>query len=120
MRLFEFASDIDLGSIRTVLATYTRKANAQKADIKMPFAQFLSLIDSDDLPLGGPDSPKADILNALKNFDPTLSNVFDVDDNGYIIIKSETKPQVTTPKGGGPTVDKMASSAAQQSLNSKL
>lgn len=120
MRLFEFAPDIDLGRINSVLAPYTRKANAQKADIKMPFAQFLSLIDNDDLPLGGPDSPKVDILNALKNLHPSLSKVFDVDDNGFMIIKSETKPQVSAAKGGGPTIDQMASSAAQQSLNSKL
>lgn len=119
MRLFEFApTGIDLGVVRTALATYVKKANEKRMDIKIPYMQLLSLIDQDDLPLGGPDSDKQGLLTALKNnpkVDPT-GDVFDVEGD-YIIIKSQTKAQQDQVKGGGKGIDQMASSAASKEIS---
>lgn len=116
MRLYEIANPQDA---RSVLDVIRGLANKNKIPSEIPFAAFKNYIQGDELGIGTPDA-----LIAFKNsVDPTGDVIQDVLDNGTVIlntkVKSTTQNQTPVPTQT-PSIDKMASSAAKQSISSKI
>ena len=115
MRLLE----VDLGSARDVLAVFQGQANRAGQSSTLPFATVMKLIRPFSLGISSPEG-----LIALKNaVDPTGDVIQDILDDGSVVLNtrkpSQDKDQTPVP-GKSPTVDAMASKAANKALNSKL
>lgn len=116
MKLFEIA---DPEGARSVLSVIQGLANDNRIPSEIPFPAFKNYIKGDELGIGTPAA-----LVAFKNkVDPTGDVIQDILDNGTVVLNTKVKGQAqnaTPTPGSSPTVDKMASSAAKQAINSKI
>lgn len=109
MKLFE----IDLGSVRTVLAVLQRQASKPGSVGEVPYAVVMRIADQFDLPLGGLNSDRQKIMIALKNaVDPAGDVIKDIKADGTLVLNKPNEPaEVGNGNvGGSSTVDKMAKS----------
>jgi hypothetical protein len=106
MRLLE----VDQGSARDVLAVLKGLSNKNQQSSEIPFPAILNLLRPFGLGIATPDG-----LIALKNdIDPNGAVIKDIRDDGTVILNTEIQDPNAEPEntagGGGPSVDKMASS----------
>jgi len=116
MKLFE----VDLGSVRTVLAVIQRQASKPGSSGEVPYAVVMRIADQFDLPLGGLNSDRQQMMVALKNaVDPGGDVIKDIKPDGTLVLNKPNDPaevgQGNT--GGGSTVDKMAKSNSDLTPN---
>jgi hypothetical protein len=111
MKLFE----VDQGSARDVLAVLKGLANkpGHQQPVELPFPTVLNILRPFGLGIATPDG-----LIALKNnVDPQGSVIQDIKDDGTLVLNTNVKNPNDQPKqpkqGGGPSVDRMASSNAK-------
>jgi hypothetical protein len=114
MRLFE----VDLGSVRDVMAVMQGLANKQGQSSELPWPVVQNILKPFNLGISTPDA-----LIALKNsVDPQGDVIQDITDDGTIILNTKVKDpnadqgDTATPKAGkgGPSLDSMASHAAKE------
>lgn len=110
MRLFE----VDAGSARDVLAVLQGLANKEGQSSELPFPTVMRVIAPFNLGISSPDG-----LIALKNaVDPGGDVIQDITDNGTVILNtgepSQLGPDQAQQRKDGPSVDRMASSAAKK------
>lgn len=109
MKLFE----LDLGSVRTVLAVLQRQASKPGSTGEIPYAVVMRIADQFDLPLGGLNSDRQRMMIALKNaVDPAGDVIKDIKPDGTLVLNKPNDPAEVGNgnAGGGSTVDKMAKS----------
>lgn len=107
MKLFE----VDLGSARVVLKILKGMADEKGGRGEIPYPAFLNKLKQFDLPIGGLNSDRQQMITALKNAIPELGAIIkDVKPDGTIVLDKTNDPANQAKKSGGPTVDKMASS----------
>jgi len=117
MKLFE----VDLGSVRTVLAVLQRQSSKPGSSGEIPYAVVMRIADQLDLPLGGLDSDRQQMMIALKNaVDPGGEVIKDIKPDGTLVLNKPNDPAEVGNgnAGGGSTVDKMAKS--NSSLTPKI
>lgn len=115
MRIQELLEDpsYDVGSLRSALAVRQGQAKKSGQGKELPFAVVKDI--ARDLGFSITD---LDTLKLFKDkIDPT-GDVFDISDKGSIILNKPEALQ-TLAKGGGPSVDAMASSNAK-TIGSKI
>lgn len=116
MKLFEITNP---EGAKSILAVIQGLANSKRIPSEIPFPAFKNYIKGDEIGIG---TPKA--LVAFKNIaDPNGDIIKDVLDNGTVILNTDVQGQAqqqTPTPGASPTLDKMASSAASQAINSKI
>lgn len=110
MRLFE----VDVGSVRTVLSVLQGQSKKPGFTGEVPYAVVLNLVKPFDLPLGGLNSDRQQIMIALKNsVDPAGDVIKDIKPDGTLVLNKPNEPANAGAGGnggGGSTVDKMAKS----------
>jgi len=108
MRLFE----VDVGSVRTVLTVLQRQASKPGAIGEVPYAVVMRIADQFDLPLGGLQSDRQQMMIALKNaVDPAGDVIKDIKPDGTLVLNKPNEPaDVGMGNAGGPSVDQMAKS----------
>ena len=113
--------EVDTGAVQVVLKILRGLANEHGRTGEIPYAAFLNKMRAFDLPLGGPDSDRQQVIAALKNANPQLGAIIkDVKPDGTIVLDKTNEPaDQAAGQAGGPAVDAMASSNAKQ-LSPKL
>jgi len=108
MRLLE----VDTGSAQVVLKILRGLANEHGQSGRIPYAAFLNKMKQFDLPLGGPNSDRQQMITALKNANPQLGAIIkSVEADGTIVLDKTNEPQdQSAGQAGGPSVDAMAAS----------
>jgi len=107
MKLFE----VDLGSARIVLKVLKGLADRQGGRGEIPYAALLNKLKPYDLPIGGLNSDRQQMIVALKNAIPDLGAIInDVKPDGTIVLDKTNEPADQIKKTGGSSIDKMASS----------
>lgn len=114
MRLFE----VDLGSLRSVLAVLQGEAGRNGSNGEVDRTRVQKIIRDLDLPLGG---DLAQALTAVKNsIDPTGDVIKDIKPDGSIVINLPTTAAVEPGSDGSTSLDQMASRAAKKAISSKI
>lgn len=113
MKLFE----LDIGSTKSILSILQGRSSTENSSGIIPYNVVMNLFKQFDLPLGGPNSDKQKIMTALKNaIDPSGDVIKDVNPDGSLTLNKpndQAAPQIK----GSPTVNSMASQAANAELN---
>lgn len=113
MKLFE----LDIGSTKSVLSILQGRSSKENSSGVIPYNTVMNLFKQFDLPLGGPNSDKQQIMTALKNkIDPSGDVIKDVNPDGSLVL-NQPNDQVEPQVKGSPTVNAMASQAARAELN---
>lgn len=116
MRLFE----VDVGSVRSVLAVLQGQTKKPGSSGEIPYAVVQNLVKSFDLPLGGLNSDRQQMMIALKNaIDPSGDVIKDIKPDGTLILNKPNDPAEVGVgnAGGGSSVDKMAKSNSDLTPN---
>lgn len=123
MKLFE----LDMGSTMSALSVLKGKSAEKSSSGKISYEAVMNAFKQFDLPLGGPNSDTQAILTALKNLvDPTGDVIDSINPpdaefpNGSITLNTPNNNPTQPEVKGGSSVDQMASSAANQAINSKI
>lgn len=118
MKLFE----LDIGSTKSILSVLQGRSSKEGSSGVLPYNAVMNLFKQFDLPLGGPNSDKQKIMTALKNaIDPAGDVIKTINPDGSLVLNQPNDQAQPQPAAtGGSSVDQMASSAAQQAINSKI
>jgi len=108
MRLFE----VDTGAVVPILKVLRGLAANNETSGIIPFATVMNYLKKFDLPLGGLDSDRQQIMVALKNSLGDAGQIIkDINPDGSIVLdKPEDPAQAQADQSRGPSVDAMASS----------
>lgn len=112
MRLFE----VDTGAVIPILKVLRGLAANNETSGEIPFATVMNYLKKFDLPLGGMDSDRQQVMTALKNsLGPAGAIIKDIKPDGAIVLDKPQDPaQATAAQSAGPSVDAMASSNSKQ------
>lgn len=112
MRLFE----VDTGAVVPILKVLRGLAANNETSGQIPFATVMNYLKKFDLPLGGMDSDRQQVMTALKNsLGPAGEIIKAINPDGSIVLDTPQDPaQATAAQTAGPSVDAMASSNAKQ------
>lgn len=120
MKIFEV---IDSGHIDNVLRVLQGQANAKRGTVSISFDALKNMANSDDLAISTPDA----LIQWKNEFDKNgkIIKSIEPDSTGKYIVTVNTTNQAAVPdaeknKPTTPSLDKMASRAANQALNSKI
>ena len=111
MRLFE----VDTGAVIPILKVLRGLAANNDTSGVIPFATVMNYLRKFDLPLGGVDSDRAQIMTALKNaLGPAGEMIKTINPDGSIVLDKPDDPaQAQAQATKGPAVDAMAKSNAK-------
>lgn len=117
MRLFE----VDTSAVIPILKVLTGLAGSKDTSGEIPFSTVMHYLKPYDLPLGGVDSDRQQIMTALKrSLGPAGEIIKDIKTDGSIVLKKVENPsQVQAAQTPGPNIDQMASSGAKK-LNPEI
>ncbi len=111
MRLFE----VDTGAVVPILKVLRGLAANNETSGEIPFATVMNYLKKFDLPLGGLESDRQQVMTALKNsLGPAGEIIKDIKPDGTLVLDKPQDPaQATAAQTAGPSVDAMAASNAK-------
>lgn len=111
MKLFEF---LDTGGLYLQLKNYKDQADAKKAPLKMSFDAFRNRFNLDQYGLSSPELLKKWVDDEKQ---PERKKIIDTDTIGQEVNFKQEEPMVPTNTKNSPSIDAMASQAANAELN---